>query len=261
MNAVRALIVRAALPASRYRGPSILILLLLTFILTSIGSLAAINDAAALLAGDAPSVGGALLLLTVTQASLLAIAGIFVVAPRALEGVRLLPPRGGFRTFLLGLALAVPAWIGANLVSLIMTVILRWLGREPERGIVDSAISQVDPTVLILAIVVVAPVAEEVFFRGIVYGAWLREHGPRVALFGSAGLFAVIHANTLSVDALIASVVTIVPIFGLGLALALTYRLTGSLPAAIGLHAGFNGITICLALLVRLGVLDIPISP
>lgn len=261
MNAVRAVIVRGALPASRYRGPSILVLLLLAFVLTSIGAVGAFNDLMALGTGDPLSVGGSLLLLTITQVSLLVIAGIFVVAPRALEGVHLLPTRRGVRTFLLGLGVAVPAWIGANLVGLIMTLILGLFGRQPEPGIVEDAIAQVDPTVLVLAIVIVAPVAEEVFFRGIVYSAWLREHGPRVALYGSAALFAVIHANTVSADALIASVVTVVPIFMLGIALALVYRLTGSLPAAIGLHAGFNGITVALALLVRLGVLDIPLTP
>ncbi len=205
MNAVRAIVVRAALPRTRYRGASIFVLLLIAAVLASIGSIAAGADLLALQSGGELTVRGSLVLLTINQISLLAVAGFFVVAPR------------------------------------------------------DVAVMRIDPTVLILALVLVAPLAEELFFRGVVYNAWLREYGPRTALFGSAALFAVIHANPQSGEALIGSVVSIVPIFGLGIVLALVYRRTGSLAASMALHAGFNAISVTVALLVRAGVLDIPL--
>ncbi|MEX1156278.1 MAG: CPBP family intramembrane glutamic endopeptidase [Chloroflexota bacterium] len=105
-----------------------------------------------------------------------------------------------------------------------------------------------DPTVVLVAFVVVAPIAEELFFRGVAYNAWIRERGPRFALYGSAVLFALIHG----------SVFALVPIFALGIALALVYRRTGSLPAAMAMHAGFNAISVVLTLLVRQGILNLP---
>ncbi len=90
------------------------------------------------------------------------------------------------------------------------------------------------PIVLAIALVVVAPVAEEIFFRGIVYNAWLREFGVWRAIIGSAALFALIHGSIFVIPA----------IFGLGIALALLYRRTGSLPASMAMHATFNGITL-----------------
>ena len=260
MNAVRAIIVRRALPPTRYRGPSIFVLLLISTVISSVGAFGAGSDLIALQAGGELTVGGSLILLTITQIGLLATAGALVVAPRALPGVRLLPEQGGGRSILLGLLLAVPAWLGATMVGLILTRLLELVGRRPEPGIVDVAVLRIDPTVLVIALVLVAPVAEELFFRGVVFNAWAREYGTRVGMIGSAALFAVIHANTESVDALIASVATVVPIFGLGIALALIYRGTGSLAASMAMHAGFNAISVTIALLVRAGVLDIPLT-
>jgi len=259
MNAVRAIVVRAALPRTRYRGASIFVLLLIAAVLASIGSIAAGADLLALQSGGELTVRGSLVLLTINQISLLAVAGFFVVAPRALAGVRLLPDRSGARSILLGLALAVPGWLGATALGILLQLLLELVGHRPEPGLVDVAVMRIDPTVLILALVLVAPLAEELFFRGVVYNAWLREYGPRTALFGSAALFAVIHANPQSGEALIGSVVSIVPIFGLGIVLALVYRRTGSLAASMALHAGFNAISVTVALLVRAGVLDIPL--
>jgi uncharacterized protein len=260
MNAIRAIIVRGALPPTRYRGPSIFVLYLISTIISSVGVVGAASDLVALQAGGELTIGGSLLLLTITQIGLLVTAGVFVVAPRALPGVRLLPERGAARSILLGLLLALPAWLGATTLGLILTWLLQLLGRQPEPGIVDVAVARIDPTVLVIALVLVAPVAEELFFRGVVFNAWVREYGMRAGMLGSAALFAVIHANLESVDALIGSVVSVVPIFGLGIVLALVYRGTRSLAASMAMHAGFNTISVTIALLVRAGVLDIPLT-
>jgi membrane protease YdiL (CAAX protease family) len=251
LNAVRAVVVREALPPSRYRGPSIIVLVMLAQIASLVGSVGAIGDLQAIEDGGPISVGGALLILTVTQAGLLAAAIAFVAIPNALAGVRLLPGRGALRSVGIGLLLAVPAWICAAILGYILTRVLELLGQHPEAGVVEEAIARVDPTVLLLAIVLVAPVAEEIFFRGVVLNAWLREYGERRAVLGSAALFAAIHANPNGWAALVSSLTSVVPIFGLGIALALVYRRSGSLLASIALHAGFNAISLTLALLDR----------
>jgi membrane protease YdiL (CAAX protease family) len=149
---------------------------------------------------------------------------------------------------LIGLALAVPAWVAATVLAAVAAIGLEAIGFIQEAGVADSVLARGDPTVVLVAFIIVAPAAEELFFRGVVYNAWLRERGPRVALYGSAALFALIHTSLFAV----------VPIFALGVALALVYRRTGSLLAAMAMHAGFNAISVGITLLDRLGILSLP---
>jgi len=248
MNAVRAVIVRGALPPGRYRGPAIFVLLLLSIILGTVVALGAGETALALFNGGPLSVTGTLLLITSTQIGLLAVTGGLVVAPRALAGVTLAGRLGLGRSLLIGLALAVPAWIVAQLLATLAAVVLQALGFSPDIGVADTVIERGDPTVILLAFLLVAPVAEETFFRGVVFNAWEREHGAWVAVVGSAALFAVIHT----------SLFALVPIFALGVAFALVYRSSRSLVATMAMHAGFNAISVTIALLDRLGVLKLP---
>lgn len=250
MNAVRSVVVRETLPARRYRGPSIVVLLLLAIIAANMAAVSVAGDLAALMgAGDLSRVG-TLLSLTVTHLGLLGSVLLFIVVPRALDGLSVLPARGLWRSVALGLALAVPAWIGAQLVGAVVLRLLELIGLRPETGIAEVALSRADPVALVVALVLVAPVVEELFFRGVAFNAWLREYGRKRALYGSAILFGLIHG----------SIFLVVPIVALGIMLGLLYQATRSLPAAIALHAGFNGITVTLALLVRFGVVDIPIT-
>jgi membrane protease YdiL (CAAX protease family) len=87
---------------------------------------------------------------------------------------------------------------------------------------------------VILMAVVVAPIAEEVIFRGYFYGV-IRRYGGRIpALLISSLLFAAIHIHLPSVPGL----------FLLAIILCLLYERTGSLWAPIALHAAFNASTI-----------------
>jgi membrane protease YdiL (CAAX protease family) len=78
--------------------------------------------------------------------------------------------------------------------------------------------------------IILAPLAEEVLFRGILY-PWIKQLGfPRLALWGNALLFAAVHMNVL----------TFVPLLVLALALTLLYERTNNLLAPITAHALFN---------------------
>ena len=78
--------------------------------------------------------------------------------------------------------------------------------------------------------IVVAPVTEEVLFRGILY-PYVKQLGyPRAALFGSAILFGALHLNLM----------TFVPLTFLGLILAWLYDATDNLAAPIFAHSLFN---------------------
>jgi membrane protease YdiL (CAAX protease family) len=248
LNAVRALIVRAGLPPDRYRGPAIFVLLLLAAILGTIVALGAGRTALALFEGGELSVAGSLLLLTSTQIGLLVVTGGLVVAPRALPGVRIVGRTGLGRSLLIGLGATIPAWIGATLIGALAAVILTAIGLSEQPGPLDTFLERGDPIVILVAFLLVAPVAEEIFFRGVVYNAWERERGAWVAVVGSSALFAAIHS----------SLFAFVPIFALGVALALLYRSTRSLAATIAMHAGFNAISVAIALLARQGILTLP---
>jgi uncharacterized protein len=88
---------------------------------------------------------------------------------------------------------------------------------------------------------ILAPVVEEVVFRGVLFAA-VRDAGwPRAALFGTAIVFGAIHFN-LSVLA---------PLTAFGLLLALLLDRTGNLLAPIAAHMVFNAAPF---LLLALGV-------
>jgi membrane protease YdiL (CAAX protease family) len=249
-SAVRQLRIRRFLPPERYRGPSMLVLLALVLVLASLATAPFGSDAAALLVGDGElTLLGATILLVSTQAALLLVTWLFVVRPRALAGLPAFPGRDPARALGQGLGWGILAWIGSTIAVAVAAAVLTALGIPPEPQTAERAIALVDPALVVVAVVILAPIAEEVFFRGVVFNAWLREGGRRWAYIGSAALFAVIHL----------SLVSLLPIFLLGLALAWVYERTGNLLAPIAMHATVNGISVALALLVRFDVVRLPV--
>lgn len=249
LNALRALVVRRWLPANRYRGPSVLLLLLLAAIAAIGAGFFFPNDALVLTTGTGRlTLLGSLVLLTATQISLLIAAGLLVFWPRALAGARLIEREGLGRAILVGVGWGIPAWVVASLLAALVSDLLSRAGIRAQPEVAQQVLSTANPFVAVLATVIIAPVAEEVFFRGVALNAWTREYGARRAIIGSALLFGLIHG----------SLIAILPIFGLGLALALVYRRTANLASAIALHATFNGISVALALLVRYDIIRLP---
>ena len=98
------------------------------------------------------------------------------------------------------------------------------------------AVSWTDRSVLGIITILLAPAAEELLFRGILY-AWLRQAGfPRLALWGTALLFALMHLNAVS----------FVPLLILSVVLTLLYERTDNLLAPVSAHALFNGLNFVL---------------
>jgi membrane protease YdiL (CAAX protease family) len=81
-----------------------------------------------------------------------------------------------------------------------------------------------------LMAMVTAPVVEEVLYRGICYTALKSAGFPRLALWGTAAVFALTHFN----------VMTFVPLVFFAVALTVLYELTGNLLAPILSHSLFN---------------------
>lgn len=112
----------------------------------------------------------------------------------------------------------------------------------------------------LLAGAVLAPIAEEILFRGFATTAWARTIGPRRALVRGALFFA--FAHVLSISGSTAGEATGLAIVGfasripVALALGWLYLRRGSLWAPIGLHAMFNGVLIVIGeIAVRSGAL------
>jgi membrane protease YdiL (CAAX protease family) len=103
----------------------------------------------------------------------------------------------------------------------------------------------------LLAGAVIAPMAEELLFRGFALTAWQRTIGSRGAIVRSSVVFVLAHVLLVGGDtfgeavklAFVAGVVRIPVAFALGW----IYVRTRSLWASIGLHATFNAILIVLA--------------
>lgn len=248
-TAIRQLRVRSHLPPERYRGPSAFLLLALVLVVATVANLPFGSDVAALLVGDGElTLLGAIVILVSTQLALLLVAWLFVQLPRALSGLPM-PGPNATRALRLGFGWGIVAWFGSTVVIAAVASLLEAIGMPPPVQTAERAVALLDPVLVVLAVVVLAPIAEEVFFRGVVYNAWLRESGPRFAAIGSSLLFSVIHL----------SLVSLLPIFLLGLALAWVYRRTGNLLAPIAMHATVNGISVALAFLVRFELVRLPV--
>jgi len=107
---------------------------------------------------------------------------------------------------------------------------LRPMVQEPVRLMLETE-SPVALVAVALVGVLVAPVGEEVLFRGFIQGALREACGARAALVGTAALFAAIHFNLFAFPALLV----------LGLVLGYLYDRAQSLVGPIVLHALYNG--------------------
>jgi membrane protease YdiL (CAAX protease family) len=246
---VRQLRIRRHLPPERYRGPAVFVLVLLALAIAFLLTLPFGADAAVLVLGEGElSLLGSIALLVSTQLGLLLVSWFAVFRPNALAALPSIPGRNAGRAVAAGLGWGLLAWFGSSVVAFGWDALLRQVGIETEAQAAEQAIALVDPWIVVIAIVVLAPIAEEVFFRGVVFNALRREGGRRWAYLGSSILFAVIHLSLLA----------LVPIFLLGLALAWVYERTNNLLAPIAMHATVNAVSVALALLVRFEVVPLP---
>lgn len=92
-----------------------------------------------------------------------------------------------------------------------------------------------------LSAIVIAPIAEEVIFRGYVYPVAKRYSEKWFAAIFSASLFGVVHMNLLGLPMLIL----------IGLLLVILYEKTGSIWPCILCHMAFNGFSIGMIFLAR----------
>jgi uncharacterized protein len=124
--------------------------------------------------------------------------------------------------------------------------VIRAVGFKPSEQQIAELFATTDSRLLLCLLVVfalvVAPIFEEVFFRGFAYPALKQRLGAGRAMVIVSGVFAFSHVHLPS----------FVPLFALALGLGLAYELTGSLLVPIGMHALFNGVMVAKLLIGRM---------
>jgi len=94
----------------------------------------------------------------------------------------------------------------------------------------------IDRVLVGLVVAFVAPIAEEVVFRGYLFRMLRHRWGVAAGVLVSAAVFAAVHGEPLYMP----------PLFVIGVLLALLVQVTGSLYPAMVLHAIVNGMTVAL---------------
>ena len=140
------------------------------------------------------------------------------------------------------LYLAALGYLGCTALTELVSVCTYWCLPEYVNLNDLSIQSQLasETVVMLLTTVVLAPVVEECFFRGLLFRG-LYDRSPAAAWTASVALFAVVHVagfiGWYSPMALLASFVTYIPA---GVVLCVTYQRSGSIIAPILTHALVN---------------------
>lgn len=149
-----------------------------------------------------------------------------------------------WRDALLGLGLGLAGFLVINVgLGSLVELLARLAGSEPPAVQEDyqEMVRNADTApFFILMAVVLAPLAEELFFRGMLFPAFARRFRVGTAIVLSALLFAVLHVGTGATADLAPNAILAALIFPLGLLLAWIYHRRGTLLAPILVHAAFN---------------------
>jgi membrane protease YdiL (CAAX protease family) len=128
-------------------------------------------------------------------------------------------------------------WIAFFILSAIWSAVLDLHEQQTLPDELGANGTLLNALVVIVLVTVIAPLGEELFFRGFFFGALRNWRGPAIAALLSGGLFGLIHAGSAPAGYL-------VPLAFFGVGLCLLYELTGSLYPSIALHALNNSIAL-----------------
>lgn len=155
-------------------------------------------------------------------------------------------PRG--RDALLGVGLGVLAF---GVLNAGFGTLLEWLAQLAGTELpavqqeYQELVRNTDTTPYFMAMAVVfAPLAEELFFRGMLFPALAKRLGVGGGIALSAFVFAILHIGTGATADPAGNLLLAALIFPLGLLLAYSYHRRGTLVVPIALHAGFNLVSV-----------------
>ncbi len=228
-----------------YRGPSPVLAFVAVIALTLVAIVVVLAPLTALgVSADSPLATTVSLVLTTLM--YVAVVRMLVVGPGALTwsemGLRL-PPAEAARDLFVGALIAVPV-LG---ITLLLGALLAGF-LEPAPSPLPAAGDALGLAANLVSAAVLAPIGEELFFRGFATTAWARVWGARQAIIRGAVFFALAHVVTLfdasfgtGAQRALFSFVALLPV---GVALGWVFLSRRSVYAAIGLHAAFNALQV-----------------
>jgi membrane protease YdiL (CAAX protease family) len=129
--------------------------------------------------------------------------------------------------------------------TLLYEIVLRYLGYEPSWQDIALVLTDAQPlwirTYLFFMTIVLAPLFEEVLFRGILLPFLAQKWGVSRSIIAVSILFAAIHFH----------VPALVPLFVISLAFSLAYISTRSMLVPVVMHGIFNAVNLALMLALR----------
>ena len=247
---------RVDTPAAGWRGPgplaifwttipwALLAQLLVAALLTALGAATALSTPLGTLALAAASNLATVLIvgLVVVGSGAVRWRDLILATPAA--SPKTLPPpdrRGGLTGDLFwGVALALPILAAAGLFA---TLVMNGTGLSAP-VVLPPTSNAVDLAANVLTAGLIAPIGEELLYRGVIAQAWARQSSARRAILFSAIVFAFAHTLTVggtSVgDAASVAAVAFAVRLPLGIALGWLWIRRRSLVATIALHASYN---------------------
>ena len=248
---------RRARGSGAYAGPSPLLVFAASIPLAILGS-AAVGLGLSVLGISVASPIAAVAAVSIQALIYIGLIRLLVVDARALRwaemGVRRFD-RGARGDLAVGSLFALPVIFATAAIAAVITELIPVTPSSPlpPTGTVPGFVLN------LLAGAVIAPIAEELFFRAFAMTAWMRDIGEQRSLVRVALFFAAAHVLTIAgstaEQALGLAIVAFVARIPVAFVLGWLFLRRGSIWAPIGLHATFNAILLTLAELVpRSGV-------
>lgn len=159
----------------------------------------------------------------------------------------------GLRARWVDLPLGLAVGLGSTAFAALASSLVLDAGQQDDletkaRTTVDRASGPVAAVVLVIVLCVLTPIAEEIFFRGLLFRSLHRVAGLAVSVIGAGAVFGLVHFDPAPVPAVVvATQLGLLALFGVALCL-LVHR-TGRLAASIVAHAAFNAVTVVTLLL------------
>lgn len=154
--------------------------------------------------------------------------------PRDVLAITPASPRSAALALVAGLALQLPMGELAALVARLVPA----LGHTPEQDELIRQATRIDSPLraisVPLALVLVAPVTEELLFRGLLFDGFRARYGPAVAVASTAVLFGAFHLDPAALFYATA----------IGVVLGVLRERSGSCLPSVMLHAGFNAMPV-----------------
>jgi membrane protease YdiL (CAAX protease family) len=151
-----------------------------------------------------------------------------------------------------GALVMLPTMVGILILSGIVAALL---GVDAP-SVLPSAATSLEAFAVALAAAVVAPIGEELFFRGFALSAWARDLPERSALLRSAAFFAVVHIANINAasfrEGASQALLQVAVILPVGLVLGWLFLRKGIMASIAG-HVTYNGLLLVLLLIANGG--------